>query len=185
MKNAPVFRLLGEKGFFLSEGVFWALFGGVAAALLGGLSSQVEASKTVPNQGILLTLRNAMLIGLGFGPLVGLLVGLLNGLFYGSWWNALNIGLVFLIGMGTVAFGIYGGVDVIQHYTLRVILWYRGHAPFIYFRFLNYAAERIFLQRVGGGYIFIHRLLLEHFAAMNETVAKSEGTIDAKAIEVN
>ena len=185
MKDAPVFRLLGERGFFLSEGVFWALFGGVGAALLGGLSSQVEASKTVPNQGILLTLRNALLIGLGFGPLVGLLVGLLNGLFYGSWPVALSIGLVFLIGVGTVAFGIYGGVDVIQHYTLRIILWYRGQAPFIYFRFLNYAVEKIFLQRVGGGYIFIHRLLLEHFAAMNETMDQAEDTIDTRAIKVN
>ena len=31
---------------------------------------------------------------------------------------------------------------------------------------LDYAADRIFLQKVGGGYIFIHRLLLEHFAAL-------------------
>jgi hypothetical protein len=27
------------------------------------------------------------------------------------------------------------------------------------------ASDRIFLQKVGGGYIFIHRLLMEHFAA--------------------
>ncbi len=59
------------------------------------------------------------------------------------------------------------GLDVIQHYTLRVILWYRGHIPLNYIGFLNYASERVFLQKVGGGYIFIHRLLLEHFAAMN------------------
>ena len=32
--------------------------------------------------------------------------------------------------------------------------------------FLDYAARLVFLQKVGGGYIFIHRLLLEHFAAM-------------------
>jgi hypothetical protein len=25
---------------------------------------------------------------------------------------------------------------------------------------------RIFLRRVGGGYIFVHRLLMEHFAKM-------------------
>jgi hypothetical protein len=31
--------------------------------------------------------------------------------------------------------------------------------------FLDYAAERIFLRKVGGGYIFIHRLLQEYFAA--------------------
>jgi hypothetical protein len=70
--------------------------------------------------------------------------------------------------MGTAACLWYGGLDVIQHYTLRVILWHRGHIPLNYIGFLNYAAERVFLQKVGGGYIFIHRLLLEHFATMAE-----------------
>jgi hypothetical protein len=35
-----------------------------------------------------------------------------------------------------------------------------------YARFLGYCCDRIFLQKVGGGYIFIHRLLLEHFAGL-------------------
>ena len=30
------------------------------------------------------------------------------------------------------------------------------------------AAGRLFLRKVGGGYMFIHRYLLEHFAAMGE-----------------
>ena len=30
------------------------------------------------------------------------------------------------------------------------------------------AVERIFLQRVGGGYIFVHRMLLEFFATLGE-----------------
>ena len=43
--------------------------------------------------------------------------------------------------------------------------------PLNYIGFLNYASERVFLQKVGGGYIFIHRLLLEHFAAMDVDIA--------------
>ncbi|MEB3295717.1 MAG: hypothetical protein VKJ24_21415 [Synechococcales bacterium] len=35
-----------------------------------------------------------------------------------------------------------------------------------YARFLDHAVDRLFLQKVGGGYIFVHRMLLEHFAAM-------------------
>ena len=35
--------------------------------------------------------------------------------------------------------------------------------PWNYPRFLDYAAERILLRKVGGGYIFTHRLLLEYF----------------------
>jgi len=33
--------------------------------------------------------------------------------------------------------------------------------------FLDHAAERIFLRKVGGGYIFIHRMLLDYFAALH------------------
>jgi hypothetical protein len=38
--------------------------------------------------------------------------------------------------------------------------------PRDYARFLDHAADLIFLQKVGGSYRFIHRLLLEHFAEM-------------------
>jgi len=41
-----------------------------------------------------------------------------------------------------------------------------GSAPLNYARFLDCAAERIFLRKVGGGYIFVHRLLLEYFASL-------------------
>jgi hypothetical protein len=59
-----------------------------------------------------------------------------------------------------------GGKTCIPHLTLRLILYRDGYIPWNYSRFLDYAAERTFLQKVGGGYIFIHRLLLEHFAQM-------------------
>ena len=39
-----------------------------------------------------------------------------------------------------------------------------GSIPWNYVKFLDYAAERILLRKVGGGYIFIHRMLLEYFA---------------------
>jgi hypothetical protein len=32
--------------------------------------------------------------------------------------------------------------------------------------FLDHCVDLIFLRRVGGGYIFIHRLMMEHFAEM-------------------
>ena len=51
---------------------------------------------------------------------------------------------------------------------LPVILILQGDTPSNYVHFLDYAVDRIFLQKVGGGYRFIHRLLLEHFAEMGE-----------------
>jgi CHAT domain/NACHT domain len=58
------------------------------------------------------------------------------------------------------------GISVIKHITLRVILYLKKYIPWNYARFLDYATERIFLQKVGGGYIFIHRLLQEHFSSL-------------------
>jgi len=58
-----------------------------------------------------------------------------------------------------------GGTACIVHISLRIIYLYRT-MPWNYARFLDYAVDRIFLQKVGGGYIFIHRSPMEHFAAI-------------------
>jgi hypothetical protein len=65
----------------------------------------------------------------------------------------------------------------------------RRYAPFQYVRFLDYAAERIFLRKVGGGYIFVHRMLLEYFASIGEAKkiserAAAEGQVRGKALPV-
>jgi serine/threonine protein kinase/DNA polymerase III delta prime subunit len=68
-----------------------------------------------------------------------------------------------------LAAGLYcGGAAYVQHFVLRFLLWSARSVPFNYPRFLDYAASRILLRKVGGGYIFIHRLLLEHFASLEE-----------------
>jgi hypothetical protein len=61
--------------------------------------------------------------------------------------------------------------------VLRFLLLCARLVPFNYARFLDYAAERILLRKVGGGYIFVHRLLLEHFADVDngKLVAHSAG----------
>ena len=57
------------------------------------------------------------------------------------------------------------GAACVQHVVLRFVLWCRGVAPWRYARFLDYATERMLLQRIGGRYRFIHNLLRDHFAA--------------------
>jgi len=61
-----------------------------------------------------------------------------------------------------------GGAAYVQHIVLRFLLWCARSVPFHYSRFLDYATERILLRKVGGGYIFIHGLLLEYFASLAE-----------------
>jgi hypothetical protein len=50
----------------------------------------------------------------------------------------------------------------------RTLLWRYGDAPFNYIRFLDYATDRIFLHKVGSGYIFIQRMLMEYFASLSK-----------------
>jgi hypothetical protein len=46
--------------------------------------------------------------------------------------------------------------------------------PWNYAAFLDYAASRVFLRKVGGGYIFVHRMLLEYFAALPDAQASAK-----------
>jgi len=75
----------------------------------------------------------------------------------------------------------YVGQACLSHLALRFVLWREGLMPLNYVRFLEYATERIFLRRVGGGYIFVHRLVQEHFAANEEAlVAEVAGSPNLK-----
>jgi hypothetical protein len=71
--------------------------------------------------------------------------------------------------LGLVAGLSCGGAAYVQHFVLRFLLWCAQSIPFNYPHFLDYAAERILLRKVGGGYIFIHRLLLEYFAEKQDS----------------
>jgi GTPase SAR1 family protein len=134
-------------------GLVFGLFFGLAFGITGGKI----ITSTFPNEGIRRSARSALLIwllawlplGLVFGLLGELSFGLLGGLFSG------------------LVFGLhFGGRACIQHIVLRIMLWRNGSAPLNYARFLDYTAGRIFLRKVGGGYIFVHRLLLEYFASL-------------------
>lgn len=77
----------------------------------------------------------------------------------------------FLGGVATIAMGIRYGMawslmGSIQGYLGRLILWISKKIPYKLIPFLDHCVDLIFLRRVGGGYIFVHRLLMEHFAEM-------------------
>lgn len=61
----------------------------------------------------------------------------------------------------------FGGFAVIQHFALRFALRREDLLPLKLVTFLDYAAERIFLRKVGGGYVFVHRMLMEYFADLD------------------
>ena len=150
-------------------------------AFLDGYQVDLLEMKTIPNEGVRLTARSAAiagrrvvmagvalgLLGAPIGALIDGLSGALIGFLVPAW--------VFAV-VSTFAGVWFGGADVLQHYILRLILRLRGYAPFRLARFLDYAASELgFLQKVGGGYMFIHRYLLEHFADAEEGIEAGGG----------
>ena len=134
------------------------------AALRGGLKVKKVETKSYPNQGIWLSLKNTILMTAGFGTLT-----FITTLFVRLLSPSYQPDLLFVV----LFFALWeGGLAVVQHYSLRLIFWRNKNMPWNYARFLDYAAERIFLRKVGGGYIFIHRLMMEHFAELGTTTEK-------------
>jgi DNA polymerase III delta prime subunit len=179
------------------------VFAGLNVGLVLGFKkiSEIE-SRTIPNHGIWKSTMNAVKLLAFCGPLA-MLISVSFWLLYSwfpiegitpissnfIWWihygnKLVPDGLMFGLSVG-ILLGVIGGLVggensgliVLQHFVLRVIFWIRGYIPWNYARFLNYAADRILLKKVGGGYIFIHRLLLEHFAQLNsrDLVHHSQG----------
>jgi hypothetical protein len=167
-----------------SDGAIGGLFGGLIGAvivglvssLIGGFTDSVKVGKTSPNQGIKLSLKNSstvflvigVMVALVFSPIAGLMVGLKSGLII--WLIAGLIG-------GLIAALNRGGSAVIKHYVLRLTLWRSGYTPLNFVAFLDQRAKLILLKKVGGGYIFIHRMLLDYFA---ELTPESIRTTDSK-----
>ena len=100
-----------------------------------------------------------LLIGLGFRLFFGLLFWLSVGLLF---W--LGVGLLVGLLIALVSGLVLGLRAVVQHYTLRFWLWRTRIFPWKAQQFLDDATTRILLRRVGSGYSFVHRLLLDHLA---------------------
>jgi eukaryotic-like serine/threonine-protein kinase len=67
-----------------------------------------------------------------------------------------------------------GGSAVIKHYALRLTICLSGYTPFQFIKFLDRCAKLILLKKVGGGYIFIHRTLLDYFAELTPSRIKKK-----------
>jgi hypothetical protein len=152
----------------LSDGMLvivltFCLFFGMLGGLIGGLTDRIKESKASPNQGIKLSWRNSLAAFLVTWLACGLIGGLSDALREGlsdALITGLNVGLF----AGSVVCLNRGGSAVIKHYALRLTLWLSGYTPRNFVAFLDHCAKLIFLKKVGGGYIFIHRMLLEYFA---------------------
>jgi len=164
--------LIGEfflrlSGRGLIAGSFFGLISGVIIGLINGLKADIQ-TRTKPNQGILESAKNSAVITLSILLIFVLIQALasqtLSNIFTQPKFTSLVVCLLAasVCGCGSAS----GGQGGMQHFTLRLVLYFNGYIPWNYARFLDYCTERLFLQRVGGRYRFIHKLLQDHFAQM-------------------
>ena len=159
-----------------SSSMWWPIIG-LAIGLIFGLMKSIERRnlevRKYPNEGIHASAKNALAVGLISGLFVGLVSvpidALINGLFEG-----LVSGLITWAIFMPIIWLIFGGALCIQHYLLRIMLWICNLAPINYVKFLDYAADRIYLRKVGGGYIFIHRMFMDYFVSLENEEPISE-----------
>ncbi|MCP5095132.1 MAG: NACHT domain-containing protein [Chloroflexi bacterium] len=129
--------------------------------------------RTTPGQGVILSRQNGVRIGglAGVVTAVTIIIGLgiatiLQIPF--DWRAILPLGLITAVYIGTVTGLRLGGLAAIQHKRLLKQLEKEGSTPLEYINFLDYASERSLLRKVGGGYMFVHALLLDYFGSIGD-----------------
>ncbi len=137
----------------------------ICALIWGVRRTEFVGIRLQPNQGFFQARRNTFWLGsavLLFTILVTLSVGLfLPSIFYGS----LAVGVGFGLPLAAITALYVGGGACIQHMVLRLLLLSQGTIPRNLTHFLDWAVSLIFLRRTGGGYIFLHRTLVEYFSS--------------------
>ena len=150
----------------------WPLLGGAVGLVVGGLVPYVRKGNATPNQGMKMSLRNA-LISAGFSSVVVAATVFLTLYFWiklpgmSPLDRSLFLGIIFGF-TGWASFFValnFGLLDWAKHFLTRRILTINRQIPNDFLGFLKHASRLSFLKRAGGAFIFSHRMLLEYFAS--------------------
>jgi hypothetical protein len=146
-----------ETGIFGYNGIWNTVFTFLPAGMiLGGLRGSRLEVKNRPNEGIRLSFRNAVVAAL----ISGLSLALITWLVTQDELRALFTGLLIAL----FALLLFGLSNFTKHYLVRLLLSVKNRVPWRFVQFLDYSANLVLLLKVGGGYIYMHRMLQEYFA---------------------
>lgn len=133
-----------------------------------------------PNQGIRVSLIHSARMFLLNGFIVSGLFMTVFGLILPNIFADISPEVINFAMVVSLCLGIFGGTiisinyarAIIMHYTLRYTLAKHQILPFPlsdqkFTKYLDAMVDRILLRRVGGGWVFIHRTLLEYFASLH------------------
>jgi hypothetical protein len=172
--------ILGLVAGSLGANVALGVAGAMCLTIVSALEPAERQARVRPNEGVWRSLRYGLRFSLLLAPSVPLVVayGVLPHLAtdqaaFGS--SSLDYRLqvtLTLMALGiAVLFMAQGGAAAIFHYMVRLLLSIRTPLPFRLVPFLDDCTARGLMRRIGGGYIFLHRTLLEHLAGEGERPA--------------
>lgn len=154
--NAPFDQVLLAM---IGSGGTALLFG----LILSGLTSNAVGRTNQPNEGMRRSARNAVRMTLIIGVAL-FLVGFFAVLPTRGVTFAFFLGIFCGVCIAYLGMIVFGGYSLLQHGILRAVLQQAKAIPRNYTHFLDSATALTLMRKVGGGYIFIHRYLLEYFA---------------------
>ena len=117
------------------------------------------------------SLRTVFTVLLLAGTAAGMLIlPVIGGIF--TSFDALREALLEVVLIGLLAGAVVGvlsgivaaGLLATRHFVFRLLLWLTGAAPLRYSAFPEFAVDALLLRKIGNGYIFVHRNLLDYFA---------------------
>lgn len=179
--SAGAGALFGLK-FRVGPSLIMGLVGGMVSSVMTGFVPGDSDAATRPGEGLRQSARNAVRFAIPAGAFVGAFMGLVVVPLLkahpelGTLLRTLpdiERNLTVQIGTTSILTGllIYGGAAVLLHAALRVVLAACTPLPLRLVPFLDAVADRGLLRRVGGGWMFQHKLLLDHLAAPGEPAA--------------
>ncbi len=143
--------------------VFGLVFTLTVGVALATLETRLQVVPQAPGEGMRRTRRSAVAAAGVAWLMVGVVVLLVDGLFFGPVTGAVD-GLTIGAGAGMFVGLKRGGRAYLHHWAMRGVLTRMGVAPRDLVGFLDFASGLALLRRHGGGYEFIHSLVLDHFA---------------------
>lgn len=161
----------------ISKLIYGGIFGLVVGLMVGVIFGSIPLLLIFGLMfGLIVGLDKRLIVRLKRGMNIGLIAGLIFGLIFklvGGLMIGLLVGLIFGLIFGLINLkyearntqlqGIWY-FFLIEHFSLRLVLYRSQNIPWNYSKFLNYGTERLFLKRMGNRYQFIHDLLNKHFA---------------------
>jgi WD40 repeat protein/DNA polymerase III delta prime subunit len=163
-------RLATTTSYYPFIYLLW-IFPGVIMGLYLGFQPNTIPTSAMPNWGIWLSGQSGLLGGCAFAVGLSILTITIG---IGSHITSPNIAgftiyIPYWLSFGVIGMFVFGGSEFMKHFLLRILLLKNHTLPWQLVEFLTYAEELLFLTKVGGSYMFIHRALLEHFAQLDNT----------------